>query len=142
MKCSEIMNRVVYCHLDDPIFQVARRMRDLNIGFMPVCDDHGRMVGVVTDRDLAMRVIAERRDSERPVGEVMTTEIVACRPDDDLRIAEQRMEAHEKSRIVCLDDQGKPVGVISLSDLARYEWSGRAAELLRHITRRETPGIP
>lgn len=140
MKCSEVMRtNVECCRLDETAAEVAERMRDKNIGFMPVCDASGAVVGTLTDRDLALRVLAERRAGESTlVEEIFTKEVIACKPSDDLEYAEQLMSRHRKSRIVCVDDARRPVGVISLSDIANVEKGARSSEVLRSIAQRES----
>jgi CBS domain-containing protein len=122
----------------DSVETVAEQMRDRNIGFLPVCDSNHVVVGTITDRDLTLRVMAEHRDpSQTKVGDVMTPELVASSPDDDIELAEQRMSTSRKSRILCVDEQNHPLGVISLSDIARVDGSA-ASNLLSLITARET----
>jgi CBS domain-containing protein len=140
MKCKEVMNsEVKCCGTEEPIARVAATMRDENIGFMPVCDEMGRAIGTVTDRDLAIRAVAECFPADTTqVKEVMTREVVSCRPEDDLRSAEQLMSQHKISRMICVETGGRPVGVISLSDIADVESRGRAAAVLRSVSQRET----
>ena len=115
-------------------------MRDRNIGFLPVCDADGSLAGVVTDRDLTIRVLAEHRSpSTTRVAEVMTQELLTCSADDDLEHAQALMAHHQKSRIICVDVQGCPAGVISLSDLANIEDGTKAAGVLQSIVAREAP---
>lgn len=139
MKCNELMKKdVARCRIQDTVAEVAATMRDRAIGFLPVCDASDRVIGTITDRDLAVRVIAARMPCETTlVEEVMSRDVVACAASDELSVAEQRMSEHKKSRIVCTDEQGKPIGVISLSDLAEVEQSDRAANVLRSVAQRE-----
>jgi CBS domain-containing protein len=123
-----------------PVREVARKMRDLNVGFMPVCAADGSLIGILTDRDIAVRVVAEDRSPRTPVEDVMTTEIVSCRPSDDIRHAEELMRVNQKSRIPCVDENGIVVGVISLTDIAQYEAPRRTGELLSDISDREVGG--
>lgn len=99
----------------------ARRMRDRNVGFLPVCDRHRHVIGMVTDRDLALRVVAEGLQCDLPVSDVMTREVVACSPDDDLLRAERLMIASHKSRLVVLDAEGRLAGVVGLSDITAHD---------------------
>jgi CBS domain-containing protein len=115
----------------------AERMRSDNIGFLPVCDASGRVVGTITDRDIAMRVVADERPPHTRVEDVMTHEVIACSPSDDVHRAEQLMGKYNKSRIICVDDAGHPVGVISLSDIAQHESSEQTARTMRRVTMRE-----
>ncbi len=141
MLCEEIMKcGVAYVSPDDPAGFAARRMLNENIGFLPICDGSMRVLGTLTDRDIAIRLVAEDRPASTPVKEIMTQEVVACWPTDDVRRAEQLMGRYHKSRIVCLDDEGCLVGVISLSDIAQREDNHRIAKTMREVTRRETHG--
>ena len=139
MKCSTVMKTdVACCRSDDSVEAAAERMKTRNVGFLPVCDEAGAVLGTLTDRDLALRVLAEHRLSElTTVQEVMSSELVCCSPEDDLSVAEELMAQYRKSRIVCADDHRRPVGVISLSDLARVEDRVRTTEILDSVTRRE-----
>jgi CBS domain-containing protein len=138
MLCKQIMKRDIACvYLDDSAQAAAAKMRDDNIGFLPVCDADGRVVGTITDRDLALRVVAADRPSSTLASEVMTHEVIACSPSDDVHRAEQLMGKYKKSRIICANDEGHPVGVISLSDIAQYETSEQTARTMRRVTQRE-----
>lgn len=150
MICRELMRSpVISCHLDAPAARTAALMRTRKLGFIPVCDDEGRVVGTVTDRDLAIRVLAEcsvpgdaRLQAITPLRFVMTPGPVTCSPDDDLEHAEELMRRFHKSRIICVDAERRPVGVISLSDIARRDRAARVGELLRDITEREVRTYP
>lgn len=137
MRCEEIMKRNVECvSPQDTVQAAARRMRDENVGFLPVCEG-GTVLGTVTDRDLAIRVLSEARASTTAIDGVMTREVVACRPEDDLNKAEALMSKHRKSRMMCIDASGRLVGVISLSDIAQREPGVKASQTLRDVSERE-----
>ncbi len=140
MRCADIMKKdIESCRPDAPVRDVAARMRDRNIGFMPVCDGDGKVRGVVTDRDICCRVVAEQRGFDTPVSDCMSTEeLVTCRPDDDLVRAQQQMGSRRKSRILVCDENNKLVGVISLSDIAQFEDASTAADTMRRVTDRES----
>jgi CBS domain-containing protein len=139
MNCSELMKRnVECCRLEDSVASAAARMRARNVGFLPVCDEFGRAVGTITDRDLVVRVLAEQRSaSSTIVGDVMTHRVIACSPSDELEIATRHMREHKVSRILCVDEGSRPVGVISLSDIAEVETASHAAEVMRSVSERE-----
>jgi CBS domain-containing protein len=139
MRCEELMKRDVAClKAQEPVQAAAERMRAENIGFLPVCDDDGRVLGTLTDRDIAIRVCAENRPAaQTPVGEVMTREVIACAPSDELRVAEEAMARYRKSRILVINERGQLVGVISLSDLAEEEPAKQVSKALRQISSRE-----
>ena len=122
MRCREIMKKDVECvSATDTAQAAAKRMRDVNVGFLPVCDQSKRVLGTITDRDLAIRVLADASPSTTRMEDVMTREVVCCRPDDELEEAENLMAKNQKSRIVVIDSGGALVGVISLSDIAQRE---------------------
>jgi CBS domain-containing protein len=113
-------------------------MRDAGIGFLPVCDDERHLLGVLTDRDIAVRVCATgRAPSETPVQDIMSRDIVGCSPSDPVSVAESLMAKNLKSRIVMIDDDGRLVGLISLVDLAQYEDPLAVARLVRQVGIRE-----
>jgi CBS domain-containing protein len=136
MLCEDIMKTDVECCSPvDTIEDAARKMRDENLGFLPVCDESKQVLGTITDRDIAIRAVAESLPSTTPVEDVMTGEVVSCSPKDSLETALQLMAENHKSRIMCLDDEGRLVGVISLSDIAQLV--GDASDTLRQVSDRE-----
>lgn len=138
MRCEEIMKNQVAClTLTDTAEMAARTMRDLNVGFLPVCDASGRAIGTITDRDLAVRLIAENQPTDMEVSRLMTGEVVACRVDDDVEKAQQLMAAHHKSRIIVVEEEGRVAGVISLSDLVERLDGIHAAQTMREVAQRE-----
>ena len=143
MLCRDVMNKsVVVCNEGDRVADCARLMRDRCIGFVPVVDGGGQVVGVLTDRDLALRVLAEDLSPETPVRAVMTRDVRICRPWDSLRAAERKMAAVRKSRLVVADEDGCCAGVISLSDIAQADTRALAGHLLYEITQREARPVP
>ena len=140
-RCASVMKTVPQSvNADDPIRLAAEIMSAANIGFLPVCDDGGKVVGTVTDRDIVVRAIARGLDPALArVTEVMSRDVVACRPDDELTLAEQFMANYQVSRLVITDDDGILEGVISLSDIAEHEPARRAARTLRAVAAREAP---
>jgi CBS domain-containing protein len=97
-----------------------------------------KVLGTVTDRDIAIRLVAEQLALGTPVERIMTREAIACHPQDDIREAEELMGEHRKSRIMCVDDDGALVGVISLSDIAKLGSGRAAATTLRRVSQRES----
>jgi CBS domain-containing protein len=138
MLCRDVVNKnVAVCQEGDTVADCARLMRERQIGFVPVVDGGGQVSGVVTDRDLALRVVAEERPAATPVSAIMTRDVRICRPWDSLRIAERKMAAVRKSRLVVVDEDGCCAGVISLSDVARADSRPLAGHLLYEITQRQ-----
>jgi CBS domain-containing protein len=138
MLCQDLMTSEVECfRTSDTVQEIARRMRDVNVGFVPICDADGRPLGTLTDRDIAIRVCAEGRlSNEVRARDVMTHETVTCRTRDDVEVAERLMAEHHKSRIMVVSDDGRLVGVISLSDVAEQD-ERHAVETLRRVAERE-----
>ncbi|HVJ94684.1 MAG TPA: CBS domain-containing protein [Labilithrix sp.] len=138
MRCEELMTTdVAFVRPSDDVRHAADIMRSRNIGFIPVCSDERKVVGVVTDRDIVIRCIAESKPVTTQVREVMTREIIACRPDDDVQTALRAMVRHQRSRVLCLGDHQYLLGVISLSDLPRGGLAAEAGTALEHVTQRE-----
>ena len=139
MRCEEVMTRdVVVLRPKDRVDSAARRMREENVGFAPVCEEDGRPIGALTDRDIALRVCADdRRAGRTHVEEIMTRELLTCAATDDVERAEQLMAGRRKNRIVVLERDGRLAGVISLADLAARDEPKRAIETIRSVAHRE-----
>lgn len=122
----------------DDVAAAAAKMRDLNAGFLPVFEkDSRKLVGTITDRDIAVRVVAQRKPVETPVRDAMTPDPVYCYADDDIARAEELMAQFKVSRIICIADDRGIAGVLSLSDIAQLG-SQDAAKTLSQVSRRET----
>jgi CBS domain-containing protein len=140
MRCRDVIDRkVVVCDEDATVADCARLMKEHGIGFLPVVDGGDQVSGVVTDRDLALRVLAEGRSADTPVRAVMTRDVRVCHPWDSLRDAERRMAEVRKSRLVVVDEDGHCLGVISLADVAQADTRPLAGHVLYELTRREVP---
>src|SRR5437773_6911268 len=122
MKCNEIMTKDPTCCLPgDTVDQAAQLMKDQDVGSVPVIADQKtkRLLGIVTDRDLAVKVVAEARQiAAVKVEEVMTRNPVACHANDDLQKAIAAMEKHQVRRIPVVDDNNQIVGIIAQADVA------------------------
>jgi CBS domain-containing protein len=111
----------------------ARKMRDLSIGSLPVVDKGGQLVGMVTDRDIAIRGVAEGLSPlEGTVADVMTPDVITCLDIEDLKAVVELMEGKGIRRLVVVNDRRKPVGLLSVDDLAiRTGEQGLVAEVLQ-----------
>jgi CBS domain-containing protein len=114
----------------------STRMKDLNIGAIPVCDGDG-LIGMLTDRDLVVRVMAQRRDPKAVrVGEAMTPDVSYCFEDDDIEKAAHVMSQKQIRRLPILSKSKKLVGIVSLGDLAVHgmdsKTSGDVLEQVSH----------
>ena len=128
MKLREIMSKqVVRIHPDESVAVAARTLTHYNIGILPVCGNDGRVCGLVTDRDIVTRCLAAGRTAEdTAVREVMTSGIIAARPDMDTSIAASLMGSKQIRRLPVMEN-GKLCGMVSLGDLARKEESSMEA---------------
>lgn len=135
MKVQDIMTRdVERIDPDTPIGKAADKMRDLDIGFLPICDND-RLVGTVTDRDITIRSVAQGRDPRlAPVREIMSQQVFYCYEDDDVEKVGQYMQEKEVRRMLILNRQKRLVGVVSIGDLAKASGEKElAGETLGHI---------
>ena len=138
MLCRDLMKGDVLCiTAQTTVAEAAAIMRDEQIGFLPVCDEARNVIGTLTDRDITVRVVAEYEPTDQSVELFMSTDVVTCRSDDDLAIAQDLMGEMQISRIVCLDEDGELDGVISLSDIAQVGDGTDATATLRSVTVRE-----
>ena len=141
MKNSDIMTKdLVYSLPSDMVSDVAQLMKDEDIGPVLIVDesnDGKRLVGIVTDRDLALKVVGEGRDpNSTRVEDVMTGSLVTCRADDDVENAVRAMAQNQLRRIPVVDDSGQLVGIISQADLAtRLNEPQSTAEVVKEISR-------
>lgn len=137
--CREIMKRPVLCvRKNDTVQSATRLMRDQDLGFLAVCDERGLVMGVLTDRDVAMRLCAtDERPSEVPVDSAMTRNVIACRPTDRIARAIALMRRYRLTRVLVTDALGSPLGVLSLSDIAQYERPWKIGHTLRTVAERK-----
>jgi CBS domain-containing protein len=119
MKVKEIMTSPVEeIGADAKVFQAAKMMKMLNIGVLPVIRGE-EIVGIVTDRDIAIRVVAERLDPQNtPVGQVMTAEVICCSEDTTIEEAAGLLEENQVHRLLVLSNN-KVCGIISIADVVR-----------------------
>jgi CBS domain-containing protein len=117
----------------NPIVEAARLMRDEDIGSLPVTDE-GRLIGILTDRDIALRVIAEGKSPESTtVGEVFSRDPVAVQPDQDLDEALHLMAQHQVRRLPVVEDD-RLVGILAQADVALEEKEKKTGELVESIS--------
>jgi len=138
-KCSDVMTRnPVSARPDDTVASVARLMKENDIGPVPIVDDNNskRLVGIVTDRDLAIKVVAAGRDPQStPVREVMTTNVITCRDDDDIETALDAMSTQQLRRIPVVDDGNMLLGIIAQADIAtRMNEPEKTGEVVKDIS--------
>ena len=120
MQVQEIMSKdVCFCSPQTNAAAAAEMMWRRNCGTLPIVEDGGRVVGIVTDRDLGIALgTSNRRPAEVPVGEIMNRDLVVCNPGDDVRAALKTMAQRQLRRLPVVDETGALKGVLSLSDIA------------------------
>ena len=124
MKASDIMtSSPCCCSPNDSLQDVARTMRDNDCGAIPVVEN-GCVVGIVTDRDLAVRALADGKSADAKVGDVITRDVCCCSADDDVREVEKIMADNQVRRVPIVDADGCCVGIVSQADLARAALNG------------------
>ncbi|CAN7624633.1 CBS domain-containing protein [Bosea sp. LjRoot237] len=133
MKVSDVMTKgAEIARPDETLQQIARRMVSEDIGFMPVGDDD-HLVGMITDRDIVIRAVAEGRDARTPVREIMTKDIKYCFEDEDMDHVVQNMGDIQVRRLPVVNRDKRLVGVVSLADGALKDSSEQAGIALSGI---------
>lgn len=140
MKCSEIMTKDPACCVPaDTAFDAAQLMKSEDVGPIPVVSDKNSkvVVGIVTDRDLALKVIAAGREPKSTrLEEIMTTKLAMCNPDDDVNNAVKSMEYNQVRRIPIVDANNRLVGIIAQADIAtRIDKPEKTHEVVEEISR-------
>jgi CBS domain-containing protein len=136
VKVNEVMTRnVEFVQPNDSLQKAARKMRDQDIGFLPVYEGD-ELIGVVTDRDIAVRAVADGMNPEAIIGrELVTSPVVYCFEDQNVEEAARLMSDNQVRRLVVIDRKNnQPVGVISLGDLAGTVKEKTAGKTLESIS--------
>jgi len=135
MHVSECMTREVkIANPQETICDAAKMMADCDAGVLPV-GENDRLVGVITDRDIAVRGVAEGKGPNASVREVMSAEVQYCFEDDDVDQALRKMGELQVRRLPVLNRDKRLVGIVSLSDLAMHGETARAGSALSNIAR-------
>src|SRR5689334_2391513 len=121
MRVSEAMTRNVRIATPgQPIRDVARMMAEIDAGALPV-GENDRLIGMITDRDIAVRAVAQGKGPDTPVREVMSTEVLYCYEDDELDRVAKNMGDVQVRRLPVVNRDKRLVGIVSLGDLAKNE---------------------
>jgi len=141
MKLKDIMTRGVECvRPTDSLQEAARKMRDLDVGPLPVCGDNDKIVGMLTDRDITVRATAEGLDPKTTkVQDAMSEDVVWCFEDQDSEDAVNLMEEREVRRLLVMDRDKRLVGIVALGDLATEGSKEQAGKALRGISQPSEP---
>jgi CBS domain-containing protein len=124
------------CAIDaeKPVAYAAKMMKDENVGFAPIVEGD-RLVGTLTDRDIAVKVVAEGKDPQTtPVREIASTNVVTVEPDQDLDEALQLMASHQVRRLPVVEQDRKLVGVVAQADVAQEASPKQVGEMVEEVS--------
>lgn len=134
MKVRDLMHKgVEIMPPDTPLMKLAKKMRDMDIGAIPIGSD-GKLVGMVTDRDITIRAVANGKDpASLTAQDVMTKGVVCCRDSDKLRDVLEVMEDNRIRRVPVTDDSERFIGMVSLGDISAAASDKAASEVLHAV---------
>lgn len=138
MKCSDVMTKnPKTCAATDFVAQAAQLMKSEDVGPIPIVGDNGKLAGIITDRDIVLKVVAEGRDPKTTkLADVMTTDLISCTVDGDIEEMLDLMEDNQVRRIPVVDGSGRLVGIVSQADIAtRLDEPDKTAELVEDISK-------
>ena len=143
MTCADVMTKdPACCAPGDTASRVAKIMKTEDVGSIPVCESrqNRKLLGIVTDRDLAIHVVAEGRDPNSTlVQDVMTKDPVTCSPQDDIQKVLDAMQSHKVRRIPVVDRGGQLAGIVAQADIAtRHYQPEKTAETVLEISKPST----
>ncbi|HSL64428.1 MAG TPA: CBS domain-containing protein [Gaiellaceae bacterium] len=120
-----------------PVVEAARIMKQEGVGPVPVVEDGGKLTGILTDRDIALRVVAEGKDPQSTtVGEIMSRDLVTIDPEQPLDEALRLMASHQVRRLPVCEEDGRLVGIVAQADVAIEGGSdARTGEVVEQISR-------
>ena len=134
MKVSEVMTRDVQTvRPDQPVQEAASFMLSADAGSIPVTDG-GRLIGMITDRDIAVRGVAKGYGPNTPVRDLMTNDVVCAREDDDVEDVASKMSSAQVRRLPVIDQQQRLCGIVSLGDLSREADDDCAEQALEGVS--------
>ena len=134
MRIEQLMSQpAINCGQNDTLNTAARLMWENDCGVLPVVGDDGRLVGIVTDRDICMSAYTQGKSlHEILVSSAMAKQVFSCHPQDSVDAAEQLMSKSQIRRMPVIDDDNHPIGVLSLNDIARNAGSARRGNGVDH----------
>ncbi len=135
-QAKEVMTgNPVVCEKSNTVQDAAQAMKSRDCGVIPIADESDRLVGIVTDRDICLRAVAENKDpGSTRLEEVMTREVLTCREDEDLDSILDKMERKKVKRIAVVNDQNRCIGIISEKDIGQSaEKETQVAEFVESV---------
>ena len=138
MQVQEIMtSNPTCCGPDASVQEAAKLMDDKSVGSIPVVNDAGEPVGIVTDRDICCGAVAQGKGTDTRVSDVMSKDVLTAAPDEDVESCCNKMEEKQVRRTVVTDDAGKCCGIVAQADVAREADGKETAELVQEVSRAE-----
>jgi len=120
---------------DRPVTDAAKMMRDEDVGLAPIVDGD-RLVGTVTDRDIAIRIVAEGKDPQTTKAiDIASRELITIDPQQDLDEALKLMARHQVRRLPVVEEDGKLVGVVAQADIAEHASGKKTGEVVEQISK-------
>lgn len=134
MKIQKLMSApAIHCQSTDTLNAAARLLWEHDCGALPVTDSEGKLVGIVTDRDICMAAYTTGRAlADIPVVSTMTKQVHSCQAGEPIVVAERLMRDHQVRRIPVVDSENRPIGMLSLNDVARHAASSRKMDGAEH----------
>lgn len=136
-RCSEVMTDTMFTGTSDlTLVGAASLMREHDVGVLPILDNDKKMIGLITDRDIVVKGLASNLSpSQTSVANIMSEDVITCRPDDEIEAALQRMSEAQIRRIPVVDEHNHVVGMISQADIAlNTEDTERVGEVVEAIS--------
>ncbi len=134
MKVKDIMHKGATCvESDTPVREIAKFMRDCDVGAIPIESD-GRIIGIVTDRDIACAVADGGDIGHMTAQSIMSKNVVCCSPEDDVEAAANLMERKQVRRLPVIDAQSGMIGILSLGDLSHQTEAKLCNDVLRAVS--------
>ncbi len=126
----------------ESVMDAAEKMKQFNVGVMPIFKND-MVVGIVTDRDIVVRAIAEGRNpKDTPVMDIMSRNVITCPENTDVKDAAKVMEEHRVRRLIVTDPSGKAVGIVSLGDIAtKAQMRDIGSEILEKVSEPSRPAV-
>jgi len=140
MKVSDVMTNKIYAALPNAqITEVAKKMKELDVGCIPVCDSQDKPLGMITDRDIVLRGVVQGLDNSASASDIMSKGVISVTPDTHVHEAARIMGQNQVRRLPVVEN-GKIVGIVAIGDLAvRNIYENEAGEALSNIS---TPSRP
>ncbi len=144
MKVKDVMTAdPVCCHLSDTAQEVAKILREQDIGSVPIVSEGRKLEGIITDRDLCCTIVADGLDPRStPINNYVTRNPLTCRVDDDLEDCEKVMQKNQIRRMPVVDDQDRCIGIVAQADLVLLEEPKKVQETVAEISKPSHPERP